>query len=125
MAERFELREEHVKLLAAAYVSWNECEFGAPGIDCKRPYGHSSHSETMTAIAKILGEQRVTCPHCGESPAPEGDDADEQRWEKLHRETGTALQIILRCQTFEPGVYECDEYRTNWARVLPPQRNVE
>jgi len=38
MKKRFELKEEHLKLLRNMNVSWDECEFGAPAIDCKKPY---------------------------------------------------------------------------------------
>ena len=30
---------------------WDDCEFGAPAIDCKRPYGNS---DVYNDIAKIL-----------------------------------------------------------------------
>ena len=35
------LTEEHIKLLRNMYVGWGYCEFGAPEIDPKRPYGNS------------------------------------------------------------------------------------
>ncbi len=50
--DRFILTDEHVKLLRQANVSWDGCEFGAPGIDPKRPYGNGDvHSD----IVEILG----------------------------------------------------------------------
>lgn len=33
----FVVTEDHLKLLAQMYVRWEDCEFGAPAIDCKRP----------------------------------------------------------------------------------------
>ena len=39
IVKEFWLKEEHIKLLRAAYVQWNNCETGAPEIDPKRPYG--------------------------------------------------------------------------------------
>lgn len=33
----FTLTDEHLTLLRAAYIGWEDCEFGAPAIDCKRP----------------------------------------------------------------------------------------
>ena len=35
--KKFEVKLEHLKLLKRAYVRWEDCEFGAPSIDCKRP----------------------------------------------------------------------------------------
>jgi len=32
----FQLTEQHVTLLRNAYVNWDDCEFGAPAINCKR-----------------------------------------------------------------------------------------
>lgn len=37
----FTLTEDHIKLLSRAYIGWEDSEFGAPSIDCKRPYGNS------------------------------------------------------------------------------------
>jgi len=40
---RFELTEQHLKLIRRMTVRYNDyCEFGAPEIDPKRPYGNSS-----------------------------------------------------------------------------------
>lgn len=41
MINEFNLKEEHIKLLRAMYVGWSDCEYGAPEIDPKRPYGNS------------------------------------------------------------------------------------
>jgi hypothetical protein len=37
----FTLTENHLKLLQKMWVGWSTCEFGAPEIDPKRPYGNS------------------------------------------------------------------------------------
>ena len=37
----FEVKPEHIKLIKKMCISWQDCEFGAPAIDCKRPYGNS------------------------------------------------------------------------------------
>lgn len=39
--ETFEIKNEHLELLKRAFVSWDSCEYGAPAINCKRPYGNS------------------------------------------------------------------------------------
>lgn len=103
----FVLKEEHLTLLRNMHVSWNDCEFGAPTIDCKRPYGNSSVHED---IAKILGIEGFV------------DSDDEISFSKeqiclmndLHEETEIALQIILSVGKFEPGIYCADKYGDNW-----------
>lgn len=107
---KFELRPEHVKLLSSAYVYWEGGEFGAPSIDCKRPYGNSSVIED---IAEILGLEQF-------------EDADGEKHlskeqvelcEKLHGETEQALQIVLSTKSFEPGIYVREQYeQTSWTK---------
>jgi hypothetical protein len=106
--QRFTLTSEHLKLLQRAIVTWEDCEFGAPAIDCKRPYGNSS---VYHDIAEILG-------------IPANQDEDEpytreqyERMRQLHGETQTALQIILATLKFGVGEYEADKYDTNWRQL--------
>lgn len=89
----FILKKEHLKLLQRAYVRWEDCEFGAPAIDCKRPYGNSS---VFQDIAEIL---EIEYP---EEPSREYMDA----LNRLHAETQIALQIILQTQAFKLGKYK-------------------
>ena len=110
MSDRFELTEEHLTLLARAYVRWEDCETGAPAIDCKRPYGNS---DVAGDVAEILGW-----------PIDEQDGlTDEQRDRALeiHSETLTALQIILTARDFRPGVYvKRDRYDArSWVGSAP------
>jgi len=92
----FDLTEDHLKLIERMYVGWQECEFGAPEINPKRPYGNSY---VEGDIAEILGWEL------------EGEDEDELPEElydqamKIHKETMTALQIILVTKSFVPGRY--------------------
>lgn len=92
--ETFELKQEHLDLLKRAWVSWEDCEYGAPAINCKRPYGNSDVEED---IAEILGwtlrDDELTSSQREEAAT-------------LHKETQTALQVILSTQSFELGVYE-------------------
>lgn len=104
--QTFTLREEHIKLLRAAYISWEDCEFGAPAIDCKRPYGNSS---VYPDIAEILGI---------EESGDEWPDGFTQRqiemMNQLHEETETALQIILATGQFKTGKYIASSYGKDW-----------
>lgn len=104
--KRFALTEEHIKLLRCAYVEWCGDEFGAPSIDPKRPYGNS---DVIESINRILGESPKE-EHWHSFPA-----ATEERYRKLHEETQTALQVVLRTGVFEPGSYiTSSDYTQDW-----------
>lgn len=95
----FELRPEHIKLLQGMYFDYrDDYETGAPGADQKRPYGNSY---VAGDVAEILG---IEIPDDDGDGRSERDDIEEEMLE-LHRETGTALQVILSAQSFEPGKY--------------------
>lgn len=93
--ETFNVTEEHVKLLKKAYVDWNDCEWGAPSIDPKRPYGDSY---VMGSMGEILGIEPME---------DDGDfkPEDEKYMMKLHRELETVLQIFLRQGSMIVGTY--------------------
>jgi hypothetical protein len=50
--KQFTVTDDHLKLIQHAYTSWDHCEFGAPEIDPKRPYGDTWVHFSMI---KILG----------------------------------------------------------------------
>jgi hypothetical protein len=107
----FVLTEDHLKLIDRMYVGWSDVEFGAPEINPKRPYGNSF---VEGDIAEILGwhwEEDVN-----------GDVPEElyERAVKIHKETETALQIILVTRSFVPGKYvKTDRYDDrSWGRVV-------
>ena len=105
----FTVTEEHIKLLRNAYVKWDDCEFGAPAIDCKRPYGNSS---VLYDVAEILGYKRM-----GEDwswPSQELYD----KLNRLHKETLTALQIFLSIGIMEPGYYKSTDYGSTWSKHI-------
>lgn len=99
----FTLTENHLKLLRAMFVGWDDCESGAPAVDCKRPYGNSY---VEGDIAEILGI---------EPDLPEDEEYSEELECKLlalHRETEFALQIVLNCGPV-PGKYrQKEKYNT-------------
>lgn len=112
----FELLPEHVTLLRSAYVSWDDCEFGAPQIDPKRPYGNS---DVIGDIAELLGIEG-TVDSSGERhfSAEESD-----RLARLHAGTRTALQVVLATGQWETGLYRAPKYYARrWERVEGEQR---
>jgi len=114
----FELKQEHINLLKETWINWEDCEFGAPAIDCKRPYGNSSVEDDIAEIIKL--------------PKKGNWDYKEECWKEsateklndLHKETQIALQIILHCQTFKLGIYKKDDkYEQEWTYLGESSHN--
>jgi hypothetical protein len=96
---KFTLTEDHIKLLENTYIEWGDGKNGAPAVDCKRPYGNSN---VAYDVAEILGwKLNLDEENCEELSSEQLYQAD-----KIHRETETALQIILQTKSFIPGNYE-------------------
>lgn len=109
MAKRFVLTVEHLALLRAANVDWNGDEYGAASIDPKRPYGNGD----------VLGDiEKLLCPDGAIGALEISDDELEvryERYEQLHRETKTALQIVLATGSFVAGDYVLEkDYTRDW-----------
>lgn len=101
------LTEQHVALLRRAYVGWQDRETGAPEINPKRPYGNSSVEQDVAEILGVAFNEEHGL-----------SERERIRLLALHRETERALQIVLKCGTFEPGLYVCeDNYHENWMRA--------
>lgn len=116
----FTVTEQHVTLLRHAWVEWNLMEFGAPGIDGKRPYGDS---DVLADIARVLGEGPEGCG-TRDDWGRDWDDVQRdwleehsERLAMIHGEVGVALQIGLATGRFEPGDYvKTEKYdQTTWA----------
>jgi len=128
----FELKEEHIQLLTNMYVGWSDCEFGAPEIDPKRPYGNSSGVDDVAEVLEIKKtkdnvdgydeeEAKESLEEYGEEGLEEylseldWDDKTYNYLNDIHRETEIALQIVLKNKSFEVGTYEReDTYRNDW-----------
>ena len=109
--KQFTMTEQHLTLLRNAYIEWSRCEWGAPAVDPKRPYGNG---DLVQSIMELLGETGKACPHCGEAL----DKADDEHYRKLHRETQQALQVVLQTGSFVVGEYEASEYGIDWKLML-------
>jgi hypothetical protein len=96
-ADRFTVTKDHLRLIQRMHIDWNWDENGAPAVDPKRPYGNS---DVATDVADTLGWTVLMDPD-GWDMQPEQRD----RAMALHRETATALQIVLCTGRFEPGTY--------------------
>lgn len=109
--DSFAVTEEHIKLLKRAVVSWNDCEFGAPEIDCKRPYGNSY---VYGDIAKILEIKPEITDRYGEERFSREQTDKMFEW---HAGTQTALRIFLATGEMRAGNYECPRYSRDWRRA--------
>jgi hypothetical protein len=108
MSQKFTVTENHIKLLRRANVSWENSEFGAPAIDCKRPYGNSSVYQDIGEILGIEPQDKL----CGEF-----SDAQTDFMRQVHDETQVALQIFLSTGQMSVGNYESEKYTNDWRKV--------
>ena len=124
--EQFTVTANHIKLLQRAYVSWEDYEFGAPSIDCQRPYGNSDVLRDIVEILEIFPEASVEFEGIKYPISVDRDisPALEERLVVLHKETQTALQIFLQTGKMEPGVYEREKYGGKWVLMVSPYKET-
>lgn len=96
----------HLKLLRKMNIRWNGCEFGAPAVDCKRPYGNR---DVYGDIADILGLQKPDFD-AGEDWEPSALDLMDQ----IHADMQDVLQAVVQLGCVEPGMYVSEDYGTTW-----------
>ena len=98
MADELEITEAHLALLRKAVVSWSLTEAGAPTVEPAAPYGSD---ELLDDVAGVLGIQKAR------GGSYHRDDVERLR--SLHRETGTAFEILLELGEIEPGTHQIDD----------------
>jgi hypothetical protein len=99
MTTTFEITDDHVRLLRAVSLRWEDCEFGAPAVDPKRPYGNSS---VLTDMARIVNPAFA---QMRESEMDAWLDENGDRLESLHRDLLTVLLIGAQTGVMLPGRY--------------------
>ena len=126
--QTFTLKPEHIELLSRAYVSWDDCEFGAPEINPKRPYGNSDVYQDMLEILglkelrsgvfefKLFSKKWLLKGEDKYNIYLEGADEEDliEKLDELHKELKIALQIVLSTKSFMLGVYEAEKYDNDW-----------
>lgn len=127
--ERFEIKPEHLKLIQRFCIGWQDCEFGAPEIDPKRPYGNS---DVIQDMVEVLGFEEIDPERFlfklfdkeyrlkGEDKYNiEFDDQEElvEILTNLHKETEIALQICLETQIFQTGIFKHEKYGGKWEKA--------
>lgn len=113
MKKEFTVTKEHLILLKNSLIRWADCEFGAPAIDCKRPYGNS---DVIQDIIKLLDFTVSVCPHCGEIIEEKEYKKINDQCNKLHKETEIVMDIILHFDgQVQPGTYiKISDYPSKW-----------
>lgn len=106
---KLKVTENHIKLLKELYIGWEDCEFGAPCVDCKRPFGNS---DVYGDMAEILGIKLANQEENFELYNRQIDSLA-----KGYRDLQDCLQILVRNLSIEVGEYERDDYDTNWRKV--------
>lgn len=102
----FTVTDDHLRLLKRVYIGWEHCEYGAPAIDCKRPYGNSDVAQD---ICEILGWE------FDEDDGPTREQEDAAR--AIHKEMQVVLQILCAHLAIQPGIYTRSAmWRVDWER---------
>lgn len=117
----FTLTLDHLKLLQRMYVDWDDQAYeGAPAVGIKRPYGNSDVTNDVAEIVLGTGyRSSYFNVNDGDEEYDEDEDGDVAAYVNadrtrtltveqalaLHRETATALQIVLAVGGFLPGTY--------------------
>lgn len=109
----FTVTEDHLKLLQHVHLYWNYGEgYGAPAIDCKKPYGNSYVERDIAEILDAPDSDWVWDDDIKAYPTPEA----EERFTRLHVETMIVLHIVLAARDIRPGRYIRDDV-VGWIRA--------
>jgi hypothetical protein len=130
--DTFTMSEHHLALLRRSYIEEGD---NAAEVNQKRPYGNS---DIITDVAEIIsGIDESDFDSDENEDRVRFDKEGDLRWimdtkgvkytrddlEELHKQTVTALQIVLVTGVFEPGEYQTTQRydRRSWVRVNGPQ----
>jgi len=108
--KKITIKAEHILLLKNMSIDWQDCEYGAPEVNPKRPYGNSSGSAD---VCRVLGW--VKNPDYDEWSKTQLADA-----RMLHEEMLYVLKVL--CQNpngIEMGATHenMSKYGNDWRRV--------
>ena len=115
LVERFEVKEYHLKLIKRLnFNGWDYCEFGAPAIDCKRPFGNS---DVYGDIFDILGLDYNSEEYDSADDYLNAFPANKRYIDDIYfNELPIALQILTSNLGIELGMYERERYNV-WRKV--------
>lgn len=113
---KFELKEEHVKLLK--HLRWskdkNNIIVNVSDDEDSVPFGFDTIYEAIDTI--LNGKPEGFDPYDTHDII---DYSDEQKdeWDKLYDELPTALDVILHNQSFNLGHYKTKYHDRNWKKM--------
>lgn len=110
----FKLTQEHIALMKELRFYYeDDCEYGGPSVDMKRPFGNSGRTQIVRDMAEALGipDDKV-CDRDGELIEPEAS-----RIEGIYRELPKAIECVFRSGSMEPGIFEAPRYTSKWVRI--------
>ncbi len=113
---KFELKEEHVKLLQ--HLRWskgkNNVIVGLDEEEDSVPFGENNIYEAIDLI--LNGRPEEFNPHEDDAIINYSTEQKEI-WDKLYSELPTALDIILYTGKFELGNYKTKFHDRNWKKM--------
>lgn len=123
MSNEFHLTQDHIDLLQHVNIRWMDAEYGAPQVDPKRPFGNSGRSYIEREICEYLGLEPIATDREGTDVY---DDDEQREAVETYHELDTAMKIVLRCQTFTPGVFATSgKYKRDWKRQTAGDLGLE
>jgi hypothetical protein len=108
------------------YIEWNDCEYGAPTIDPKRPYGNSNYQRDVFRVL-TNGQTYNKDLHIDKKFFAVHDHmSDLEYCDAIHKETHIALQIILQRSSFDEGIFlkGSNDY-SNWYHKIRTDKEKE
>lgn len=108
-ALKFEVHEDHYKLLRRMYVTWESCEFGPPSIYCKKPYGNGDVYYDIAEILEIIPEN---------TEDEWFTDSQIKYMDQRHYEMKNYLQILCRFGEIPSGVYKRKATYEPWVKIV-------
>lgn len=113
---KFELKEEHVKLLK--HLRWskdkNNIIVGLDGEEDSVPFGENNIYE---AIDLILNGRPEDFNALEDDEIINYSEDQKKNWDNLYRELPIALDIILYTGKFELGSYKTKFHDRNWKKM--------
>ena len=113
---KFELKEEHVKLLK--HLRWSKDKsnviVGLADDEDSVPFGEDSIYEAIDLI--LNGRPEDFNPYEEENEIVYTDE-QKKEWDQLYSELPTALDLILHNQSFELGKFKTKYNDRNWKKM--------
>ena len=126
--EYYHLTEEQVRLVRNLHFGWadgSEIGYdGAPCVGSKRPFGNSHVPGDVWEIVDPRPWEEIMKAY-ENSEEDEEAFADEQQaaYDKYYRTLAHALQVIVSSGSFEPGIYSCNKYCSNY-KLVTDEREI-